>query len=257
MEKTSKEIFEFINVFKDILLEKCDNIIGIYLFGSLVYGGFDEKTSDIDLVVITKTLLNKAELEKIKIIHKKLNEINNKWANRMEVSYTPMNMLNDKNIPTMPRPYYNEIFYEEATYGNEWLINNYLLVNYGKTIYGTDFKKLIKYEINIDEIKESCINDFYKEWIPKINDDEWLSNSHYQSYIIINICRIMYTVFNLKTENKQNSVKWAKEKFNEWKYLFEEAEKWDYSKTMNRQKEIKEYIKYMEKVICNKKPNVA
>jgi len=58
----SKEINDFIDVFKNILLEKCENIIGIYLFGSLAYGGFNEKTSDIDLIVITKTLLNNVEL---------------------------------------------------------------------------------------------------------------------------------------------------------------------------------------------------
>ena len=43
MEDINKEIFNFIEVYKNALLEKCSNIIGIYLFGSLTYGGFDEK----------------------------------------------------------------------------------------------------------------------------------------------------------------------------------------------------------------------
>ena len=252
MEKMNKDISDFINIFKDTLLEKCGNIVGIYLFGSLAYGGFDEKSSDIDLVVITKTLLNKTELENIKNIHKKLNQINIKWAKRFEVSYTPVDMLSEKAIPIVPRPYYNELFYDEATYGNEWLINNYLLIKYGKTIYGPDFKTLIKYNITIDDIKESCVNDFYKEWVSKINDDEWLSNSHYQSYIVINICRIIYTIFNSRTENKQISSKWVKEQYKEWKNLIEEAEEWDYTKTMNKQNEIKEFIKYMEKIMDNR-----
>jgi predicted nucleotidyltransferase len=258
MENMSKEISDFINIFKNILLEEYRNIIGIYLFGSLAYGGFNEKTSDIDLVVITKTLLNNMELENIKNIHKRLNEINIKWAKRLEVSYTPVNMLNEKSIPVIPRPYYNEVFYNEATYGNEWLINNYLLCNFGKTIYGPDFKTLIKYNISINDIIKSCVDDFYKEWIPKINDDEWLSNSHYQAYIVLNICRIIYTIFNSETENKQKSAKWVKEQHKEWKKLIEEAEEWNYLKIMNKQKEIKEFIKYMEKIICNKnKSNVA
>ena len=247
-----KEIYDFIDMVKDTLLEECENIIGIYLFGSLTYGGFNEKSSDIDLVVITKALLNKTELDDIKSIHKKLNEMNIQWAKRFEVSYTPVDMLSEKTVPIVPRPYYNEIFYDEATYGNEWLINNYLLINYGKTIYGPDFKTLIKYNITMDDIIGSCINDFYKEWFPKINDDEWLSNSHYQSYIVINICRIMYTIFNSKTENKQNSVNWVKKQHKKWKNLIEEAEKWDYTKTMSKQDEIKEFIKYMEKIIDNK-----
>jgi len=156
MKDINKEISDFIDTFKNTLLEKCGNIIGIYLFGSLTYGGFDEKSSDIDLVVITKTLLNKTELEEIKNIHRKLNEENTKWAKRLEVSYTPVDMLSEKTSPTVPRPYYNEIFYDEATYGNEWLINNYLLINYGKVIYGQDFKTLIKNTITINDVTGAC-----------------------------------------------------------------------------------------------------
>ena len=252
MEKIKEEISDFIDLFKNILLEKCGNIVGIYLFGSLTYGGFDEKSSDIDLLVITKTLFDKTELEKIKNIHKKLNEMKLKWAKRFEVSYTPICILSEKTVPIIPRPYYNEIFYDEAAYGNEWLINNYLLINYGKTIYGPDIKTLIKYNITIDDVTGACVNDFYKEWIPKINDDEWMSNSHNQSYIVLNICRIIYTIFNSKTGNKKKSAKWVKEQYKEWKNLIEEAEEWDYSKTINKQNEIKEFIKYMEKIILKK-----
>ena len=96
MKNISKEISDFINIYKDLLLEKCENIIGIYLFGSLTYGGFDEKSSDIDLVVITEILLDKTGLENIKNIHKKLNEMNIKLAKRFEVSYTPISMLGKK-----------------------------------------------------------------------------------------------------------------------------------------------------------------
>jgi len=251
LENIDKVILNFINIYKNMLIEKCENIIGIYLFGSLAYGGFSEETSDIDLQVITKTLLNDTELENVKDIHKKLIEINNIWGKRLEVSYTPVDMLKEKNIPTLPRPYYNEIFYYKAGYGNEWLINNYLILNYGKTIYGPDFNKLIEYKITIDDVKGSCKKDFYKEWKPKIDDDEWLSHSNNQAYIILNICRIIYTINNSKTENKHNSAKWVKNQYKQWKKLIEKAEEWDYQKTMNKQKEIKEFIIYMEKIIKN------
>ncbi|MCL2765272.1 MAG: DUF4111 domain-containing protein [Treponema sp.] len=243
------KIYEFINVFKDKLLEKCENIVGIYLFGSLIYGGFDENSSDIDLIVITKTLLNKIEIKNIEILHKEIIKINNLWGNRLEVSYTPLFMFNEKSIPNIPRPYYNGKFYEKAGYGNEWLINNYLLLNYGKTIYGKDFKEIINYNISIEEIKKCCINDFYKEWNPKINDNDWLKKGQNQAYIVLNICRIIYTLLNNKIGNKTVSAKWVKEKYEIWKNLIEEAEKWNFNKIINRQNDIKEYISYMENII--------
>jgi predicted nucleotidyltransferase len=206
IKEIDMEIFEFISCYKNMLLENCSNkIIGIYLFGSLAYGGFDKDRSDIDMVVITKTLLKGLELDSIKSIHKKLETINQKWSKRLEASYTPIDMLKEKDPPKDPRPYYGEIFYNEATYGNEWLINNYLLYNYGITLYGPEFKTLVNEPINIKKIKEACIEDFYKEWEPKINDNEWLSNSHYQSYIVLNICRILYTINKMELENKQKS----------------------------------------------------
>jgi hypothetical protein len=125
------------------------------------------------------------------------------------------------------------------------------LINYGKTIYGPNFKTLIKYNITIDDVIGSCVNDFYKEWVPKINDDEWLSNSHNQAYIVLNICRIIYTIFNSRTENKQKSANWVKEQYREWKSLIEEAEKWDYTRKMNKRNEIMEFLKCIEKILDN------
>jgi len=249
MDKINKEIENFIENFRSLLLKKCKKIIGIYLFGSLTYESFNEKTSDIDLVVITETFFEKMELENIKCIHKKLNEINEKWSKRLEVSYTPIYMLSTKNIPIIPRPYYNEIFYDEATYGNEWLINNYQLIKYGKTIFGPEYKTLIKFNITIGDIVECCINDFYKEWYPQIEINGYTSNSHCQVYTVLNICRIIYTILNSKTESKQNSAYWVKNKYDQWKNLIEKAEEWDYDKEINIQKEINEYIIYMDNII--------
>jgi predicted nucleotidyltransferase len=244
------EIFEFITHYKNKLLKNCsNNIIGIYLFGSLAYGGFNKGRSDIDIVVITKTLIKGYELDTIKNIHKKMEHINKKWSKRFEASYAPIEMLQEKKPPQNPRPYYGEIFYDEATYGNEWLINNYLLYNYGITIYGPEFKTLVKEPIEIKEIQEACIKDFYKEWMPKINDHEWLTNSHYQSYLVLNICRILYTIHESETANKQKSCEWVKMNYMEWEKIIDEAERWNYGKIMDKEKEVKEFIKFTEKTV--------
>jgi predicted nucleotidyltransferase len=243
------EIYDFITHYKNLLLERCNNIIGIYLFGSLAYGGFDKRRSDIDIVVITKTLIEGPELNAVKNIHNEMEGINPAWSKRFEASYTPIEMLKEKNPPEMPRPYYGEIFYNEATYGNEWLINNYLLYYYGIAIYGPEFKTLINEPIDIKDIQEACLRDFYKEWAPKIDDNEWLSNSHYQSYVVLNICRILYTLYKSEVANKQKSCHWVKARYNEWQGLINESEEWDYTKTMDKADEVKGFIKFAQKII--------
>jgi hypothetical protein len=202
-------------------------------------------------VVITKTLIVGLELNTIKNIHKEMEHINRKWSKRFEVSYTPIEMLKEKNPPKIPRPYYGEIFYDEATYGNEWVINNYILYHYGITIYGPYFKTLMNEPIDIKDVQKACIKDFYKEWMPKTNDEKWLSNSHYQSYIVLNICRILYTIYKSEVANKQESCKWVKTNYSEWKDLITEAEEWGYNETMDKANEIKSFIKFVHQEIEN------
>jgi predicted nucleotidyltransferase len=244
------EINQFINKYINSLLNELENrIIGIYLFGSLTYGGFDKKRSDIDIVVITDKMFKEPEINILKDIHTNLYKYNSKWAKRFETSYTPLEMLKEKEPPIIPRPYYGGVFYDEATYGNEWLINNYLLYKYGKALYGPKFAEILQYQIDIKDVQNSCAKDFHKEWEPKINDNEWLNNSHYQSYIILNCCRIVYTLSNGELANKNISSKWTKENNKQWETLITEAEEWNYEKTMERKEETSNFIKYVSEIV--------
>jgi len=73
------------------------------------------------------------------------------------VSYTPLDMLNEKNIPELPRPYYNETFYNEATYGKEM---NKLIVRDFKLGYEAILKRRSSWFKNMrlrySQIKFNC-----------------------------------------------------------------------------------------------------
>lgn len=223
-----------------------ENLIGLYLFGSLAYGDFNPGSSDIDLVAIVNQPLNHDELKLIKNLHKQVEERDQKWKNRLECSYTPIDMLKSILPPKNPRPYYGSgIFYDEAPYGNEWIINNYLLYEHGISLMGPDFKELIK-PIDIIEVQKACIRDLFQEWKPKITDLEWLDNSHYQSYFVMNLCRILYTVIGGTTGTKKIAAEWVKNKFGPpWSNLIETAESWKYGKEMLLKNEAIDFIKFV------------
>jgi len=223
-----------------------DNLIGIYLTGSLSYGGFNPKSSDIDLVAILKKPASRIEIKKIKDLHLRIENQNLKWTKRIECSYVPVDMLQSILPPKTPRPYYGEgTFYLEAPYGNEWLINNYYLYNYGIPLFGPDFKTLIKKQIDIKDIHQASLNDLKSEWEPKITDPNYLNNSHYQSYIVLNLCRILYTVLRYSLASKQISADWVKKEYPQWKNLIQVAEKWQFGKEMKYKKETIEFIKFV------------
>lgn len=223
-----------------------ENLVGLYMFGSLTYGDFALDSSDIDLVVIIRIAVDYHELERIKTLHKQIAEYNKKWSNRLECSYVPIKMLINTLPPLEPRPYYGEgIFYEKANYGNEWIINNYLLFKHGITLIGTNFKELIS-PIDILEVQKACIQDLFQEWEPKINEFKWLDNDHYQSYIVMNLCRILYTVLQGDTASKITSATWVMNEFgSKWHNLIKNAENWKYGEKMSFQQETILFIKFV------------
>ncbi len=139
-----------LNISNEIKVILGENLVGLYLFGSLTYGDFNPDSSDIDLVAITKKQLNHDELELIKQLHIKIGEHYQKWNERLECSYTPIDMLKSVLPPKEPRPYYGGgIFYDEAPYGNEWIINNYLLYQHGIPIIRTPTSFIIQVTMNV------------------------------------------------------------------------------------------------------------
>ena len=227
----------------DVLLG--ENITGIYLFGSLSYNAFDPKRSDIDLLVVVKRPLTLEEGQNVKKLHLKIEKKHQNWAKRIECSYTPLALFKNILPPKQPRPYYGAgIFYFEVPYGNEWIINNYLLYNKGITLKRPDFNTLVK-PIDIKDVQKANIRDLYKEWVPKINDPEWLQNSHYQSYLVLNLCRILFAQKCSDIGSKTVSSSWVKNKYPEWKNVIEAAESWHNGVEMKLQEQAIKFIKFV------------
>lgn len=222
-----------------------DKLVGIYLFGSLSYGDFNPDSSDIDFVSIVKEKVTQEELTKLKKMHIELEKLFPKWADRLESSYTPQYLLTEVLPPKEPRPYYGaQTFYDEAPYGNEWIINNYLLYNHGIRILGSDFKELVK-PINMRDVQEASAKDLFKEWEPKLRETEWLEDSHNQCYLVLNLCRILNTVINAQVLSKKKSAAWVKQAYPHWQELIEKAESWKYGVDMGRNEETLQFLQFV------------
>lgn len=221
-----------------------EDLIGLYLTGSLSYGDFVEGRSDIDLAVVLKNPAASGKIELVSQLHSETAQKYEKWSQRIECSYVPLAMLPSTMPPKEPRPYVGEgKFYPEAFYGNEWLINKYFLYKYGMALIGPEFKTLAE-PINVADVRQACVKDLYQEWKPKIADIDYLNNSHYQSYLVLNLCRILHTVICGEPVSKTAAASWAQKEFPQWQTLIETAANWRYGKEMNQQKEAVEFIKF-------------
>jgi len=106
-------------------------------------------------------------------------------------------------------------WYAEAPAGNEWIINHYLLSQHGIALEGPAFSELIP-PIDLHDVRRASARDLFQEWVPKIHDGAWLSNSHDQSYLILNLCRILHTVIQGEPRSKKAAGQGAKAAYPQW-----------------------------------------
>ncbi|HKW34699.1 MAG TPA: aminoglycoside adenylyltransferase domain-containing protein [Candidatus Acidoferrum sp.] len=98
--------------------------------------------------------------------------------------------------------------------------------------------------IGIHDVRQASARDLFQEWVPKIDNAAWLSNSHYQSYLVLNLCRILRTVIRGEPGSKKVAGQWAKAAYPQWQDLIEEAERWAYGDEMKRQTDAVAFLRF-------------
>lgn len=221
-----------------------DKLIGAYLTGSLTYGDFVETRSDIDLAAVVTMPLSQEDLLRVRALHLSLERENPLWRERVECSYIPANLLPNVLPPKTPRPWWGiGVLYETAPYGNEWIINQYFLWKCSVPLVGPQFNTLVRH-VDIRDVQQASARDLFQEWAPKLGDLEWLENPHYQSYLILNICRILYAVLTAEAGSKSTAAAWVKRTFPAWRNLIEIAQNWRYGDPMDHIDEATGFIRF-------------
>lgn len=221
-----------------------EKVVGLYLTGSLTYGDFVLKRSDVDLCVVVKQALSVAELESIKRLHIETEQRYPHWAKRVECSYLPIDLVHEVLPPKTPRPWWGHgVLYEEAPYGNEWIINQYFLYTSGVALMGPEYRTLVSH-VDLKEVQKASARDLFREWEPKIRNSGSLADSHDQSYVVLNLCRILYTVVQGEAGSKKTAGAWVKAAYPQWKSLIEEADDWGYETEMNRIEDVTAFIRF-------------
>ncbi|MDA0745551.1 MAG: hypothetical protein O2954_03475 [bacterium] len=134
------DVNDFVKQFTELVVRELQgNLVGVYITGSLSYQAFIYDSSDIDFTVLVQRPVFCTELHSLRRLHQEIEGQFEKWARRLECSYTPVEMLPNLLPPRNPRPWYwggTGTLYEEAPYGNEWIINRYFLYRSGIAFYG-------------------------------------------------------------------------------------------------------------------------
>ena len=215
-----------------------EQLIGLYLAGSLTYGDYDPGSSDIDFLAVLCKELSVEQLEAVRTLHAGIGAAVLRWAKRLEGSYITSAMIVARDRPTVPRPYIN---------GGE--INLYALQECGVALIGPAPRELFPH-IDIEDVRAASRRDLIDHWLPKLADPDAFiqagyDGDHLRAYAVLTMCRILHRAAHDGIVSKRVASTWVKQTYGEpWRSLVQQAESWRHDKAMTGDQEVKDFIAF-------------
>src|SRR4051794_3672634 len=164
-------------------------LVGVYLYGSLVWGDFDRESSDIDLVVATSSDIDAREFSNLDAMQHEFVDRYTYWNGRIEIVYVSTATLQTfkSHTSTIAVISPGEPFHFKAT-DPGWLMNWYMVQEQGRSLFGPAPTTLI------DPISAQEFIQTVQQHAARIG--EWIHDSRArpaQAYAILTMCRALYT----------------------------------------------------------------
>ena len=219
-----------VNEILNLLLTNIDDIlqsqfVGMYLFGSLANGDFDQH-SDIDVLIVTDGEISGDTFSALRDMHTELAKVDSPWAVQQEVSYIPRNALRRFDRQNIHHPHLDRDIGEVLkikAHESDWIIQRHLLREHGIVITGLDLKSLID-PVAPHELHQAVVDELplWADYL--LNHPSTLKSRGYQSFCILSFCRMLYTLQNKAVLSKPAAAKWAMEVLDaRWKPLIARA----------------------------------
>lgn len=207
-----------------IRAELGEKLVGLAVFGSLVAGGFDDDVSDVDLVAALAADVDAAEVARLERMHAEIARRYPRWADRVEVGYLSVATLGafEPGLP-MARISPGEPLHL-TTAETDWLFNLYVLREQGVTVRGPSAATLVR-PIAAAELRRA-LRGLMAEWRVWIEETEKIHLRPYQAFMIVTLCRALYTARTGGLTSKGEAAAWATRALPEWAPLIQDALAW-------------------------------
>lgn len=219
-----------INKILDLLLTSVSQVlgnqlVGMYLYGSLSSGDFDLETSDIDFLVVTTSTLSNKAIADLEAMHHRLWNSGSKWAAKLEGSYIPRREIKRHDPRNGACPTVNEGRFYLDKRGSDWIIQRHIVREQGTILAGPDPKTLID-PVSPQDIRRAVKGVLNEWWFPMLEDPTWLREhgSEYHAYAILTMCRALYALETSTIVSKPVAAHWVQGKLGEeWSKVIDQA----------------------------------
>lgn len=206
MSELKELLDDFIRNSKNILY---DNLVGIYLHGSLAMGCYNEKKSDIDLLVVVKNDVSREDKRQYMDM---VVTLNNKAPSKgLELSIVKEAVCKPFIYPTPFELHFSvahlnwylsdpEDYIEKMNGTDKDLAAHFTIIYHrGKTLYGKEIKSVFS-EVSSEVYMDSI-------WFDVKNAKEEIMDD--AMYIILNLCRVLAYKKERLILSKQEGGEWA------------------------------------------------
>lgn len=212
----------------ELSAELADNLVGIYMTGSLAVGDFDAD-SDVDFLVVTKTDISESTSKRLQAIQEKIYTLGCYPAQHLEGSFISLSDLNDPLIVGQKELYYFDNGWtdiDQSVHDNQWHVR-WILRERGVTLIGPrpmDFVNEVPLKELRSEMKKGMLERML-EFEPCLDQPRCYSNSRFgQPHIVLTFCRMLQTLQTGSVESKKSAAEWAKGVVNpKWIKLIDDA----------------------------------
>ncbi len=186
-----------------------DSFIGAYLQGSFAIGDFDLH-SDVDFIIVIEEQPSDDQIQALQAMHERIYNLDTRWAQHLEGSYFPKNVLRHHSQRG------EKLWYLDN--GSRSLIKadhcNTIVVRWvvrenGVVLAGPPPETLVDpmgVEVLRREIMETITG-----WGQEIVDNPaHFNNRFYQTYMVLNFCRMLHDLHAGSPGSKLAGAEWAK-----------------------------------------------
>jgi hypothetical protein len=184
----------------------------MHLTGSLALGDFDPHTSDIDFIVLTDGTLATDLIEALRDMHGRFDTGDSPWAGKIEAVYIPQEALHPDSMSLVRCPQVEKggpLFIAPLESG--WIFHLYTLREHGVAMSGPPVRPLID-PLDPDDMRRAAAP-IAEQWLEQARHDPtwltWLYPQEHQAFVVLTLCRLLYTLDLGSVASKQAAARWA------------------------------------------------
>jgi hypothetical protein len=217
-----------------------EEVVGIYLTGSLATGDFRPGKSDIDFIVVTRGNLPPETIDKLGKMHCRLRERGLPY--KLDGDYVPRSAIRRYDPDNSIYPHLgSDGRFAVERHDIDQLIPWAIMRDCGVILYGPPPELLID-EIKSEDILRSNYQTLKYWWKPMLTTDQ-LEDEEYQAFAILTMCRALYNLEYEEIASKAMAAQRAKSEYPEFSNAIESAECWQQGRPMDFLAEAKKMIR--------------